>query len=115
MRQRRKHLRFAFEAGQPFRIRGKLLRKNLEGDIATEPRIARTIHFAHAARPEQRDHLVGTEASPSAEHGIATDYNRRSLKGERGEGRCPERHRTSRPRAVAGRPEDRLYECEWIT
>jgi Flp pilus assembly protein CpaB len=34
MGDRGEHLRLAFEAGEPFGIRGKVLRKNLERDVA---------------------------------------------------------------------------------
>jgi len=36
-------------------------RKNLDGDRTVEARIARPIHFAHAARAQRRENLIGTE------------------------------------------------------
>ena len=65
---------FEVSAGETFGIIGKVLRKDLQRDVAAESGIVRTIHLAHAARPEQRDHLVGTEPSPSNQHGMWPDY-----------------------------------------
>jgi hypothetical protein len=35
--------------------------QHLECDLAMEPRVARAIHLAHAARAERRDDFVGPE------------------------------------------------------
>ena len=40
-----------------------MLGQYLDRDVATEPRVAGTIHLAHAARAERRDDLVGAEAN----------------------------------------------------
>jgi len=45
--------------------------QRLDGDVAAEPRVARAIHFAHAARAERRDNLVGAEAAAGGDpHGL---------------------------------------------
>ena len=67
MRERRDRLRFAFEAGDAFRIGGKEIRKDLDGDVSTEPSIAGAIHFAHSARPERAADFVGAETSTRVE------------------------------------------------
>ena len=55
MIQRGHRARFALE---PFR---KLLAGNLDGDRAVEARVARLVHFPHAARANEREDLIGTE------------------------------------------------------
>ena len=37
--------------------------QDLDGDIAPDPRIARAIHFAHAACSEQGDDFIGPKTS----------------------------------------------------
>ena len=59
MIQRRQHSRFALEARQALWIVCELPGKNLDSYVATKLGVARLIHFAHAARAEQGDHLVG--------------------------------------------------------
>jgi hypothetical protein len=53
MVERREHPRFALEASQPAGICGEDTRQNLERDVAPERRVARALHLAHAACPEQ--------------------------------------------------------------
>ena len=53
-------LRFAGEPTLPRRI-GSRLCQDLDRDVAFQSRVARAIHFAHAARAEGGEHLIGTE------------------------------------------------------
>src|SRR5260370_31992522 len=50
--------RFAFEALLANRIRAELRGKDLDGDAALQPRIARPIDFAHSAGTERSSNLV---------------------------------------------------------
>jgi hypothetical protein len=49
MIERREQLRFALEAGEPFGIIRKRVRKDLEGNVASELGVPRAIHLAHPA------------------------------------------------------------------
>jgi hypothetical protein len=62
MIQRREHLRFPLETGQAVWIRGEQLREHLQRDVAVQPRIARAIHLAHAARADKGCYLIGAES-----------------------------------------------------
>jgi hypothetical protein len=55
--------RFLLETPQPIRICAVRHRQDFDRDLATELRIARAIHLAHAARAECGDDLVRAEAS----------------------------------------------------
>ncbi len=59
----RDRARFAVEAIAELRIGGKLFGKDLDGDGAIEPRVARPIDFTHPAGPERGADLIGTEAN----------------------------------------------------
>src|SRR5487761_2086754 len=61
MIQRRHGPRFAFEACPSRGIARYFPAKNLERDVAREARIARTIHFTHAARAQRSEYLVGAK------------------------------------------------------
>src|SRR6185295_10230074 len=61
MVERGDRLRFALEARAHFRIRREVLREHLDSDFATQARVLRAIHFAHAARTEGRNDFVRTE------------------------------------------------------
>ena len=52
---------FAFEARQAIGVRRERRRQDLQRDVAPELGIARAIHFAHPAGPEQRDDLVDAD------------------------------------------------------
>ena len=65
MVQQREHVRFALESGDAFRIDGKKLGQQLDGDVTPQLRIARAIDLAHAAGPERASHFVG--ADPAAD------------------------------------------------
>ena len=61
MVQRREHPRFALEAGEPIGIARERGWQNLDRDVAPELRVVRTVHFAHAARAEQRVQAIPTD------------------------------------------------------
>jgi hypothetical protein len=52
---------FLLEPMQTVRISGKGGRQDVDGHVAAQPGIARTIDVAHPARREVRDDLVRTE------------------------------------------------------
>jgi hypothetical protein len=52
MIQRRDDFRFALEPRHSFRVSHERFGQDLDSDVAIEPRIARPIHFAHSARPD---------------------------------------------------------------
>jgi hypothetical protein len=57
---------FLFEATKTIRVNAKGGRQHLDRDISTEPRIASTVDFAHAAGADQRHDFVWakTNAGP---------------------------------------------------
>ena len=59
--QGRKRPRLTIEAGEPLGIEGERAGQDLQRDVAAQPRIARSVHFPHAARPERGNDLVGPE------------------------------------------------------
>lgn len=59
--QRRGGARFLLEAAQSVGISRECRRQNFDRDIAHEPRIARSIDFAHAARADERADLIRAE------------------------------------------------------
>ena len=61
MIERREQLCFALEARDAVGIGRESIRENFQRDVAIEPRIARAIHLAHAARAESR-HPAGTSS-----------------------------------------------------
>jgi hypothetical protein len=67
MAQRRQHSRFTLEAGEPVRIAGERLGKDLDGDAPVEAGVARGIHLAHAAFAKRRHDLVDANASAVGE------------------------------------------------
>ena len=50
MIQRGQHLRFALESREPVGISRERLGQDLDRDVAIQPRVARAIDLAHAAR-----------------------------------------------------------------
>ena len=61
-------LRLALEAAHAARGSDAVrLGQDLERDVAVEPRVARAVDLAHAARAEGRDDLVRAEAGPLRE------------------------------------------------
>ena len=60
VRQRRNRPGFALESAAPFGILGYVGGHDLDRDLAIEPRVARSIDFAHAAGADRREDFVGT-------------------------------------------------------
>jgi hypothetical protein len=56
--QGRQHFGFTAESRQPLIIICDIVGQHFDGDVALQIRVARAIHLAHAARTEQRHHLV---------------------------------------------------------
>jgi len=56
--ERGEELRLALEARHALMVAGERFGQQLEGDLASEPRVARAPDLAHAARAEERDDLV---------------------------------------------------------
>ena len=52
---------FLLEAREAFGIGGEARVDDLDRDFAPEPRVARPVDLAHAARAERREDLVGAE------------------------------------------------------
>ncbi len=65
MIQRRDSACFAIEPFTELRIAGELRRQDFDGDVASQPRIARAIDFAHPARSKRGHDLVRAEPSSS--------------------------------------------------
>ena len=57
----REHLRFACEACHAIGILGHGRRQDLEGDLASQPRVARPVDLAHPTGAERRQDLVRPE------------------------------------------------------
>src|ERR1700749_1416468 len=67
-------LGFDFEAVKTFGIVRPAVREDLDGHVALQGCIARTIDLAHPASAQRRDDFIGIQSgSPSKGH-IATDY-----------------------------------------
>jgi hypothetical protein len=68
--QRCERTRLAFESRELLGAMRKLVGENLHGDVAAEPRVARTVDLTHAALAEKADDLVQANARASGEaHG----------------------------------------------
>ncbi|HXV65296.1 MAG TPA: hypothetical protein VEK15_31665 [Vicinamibacteria bacterium] len=52
MVERREKLRLALEASEPLSVLGERRRQHLDGDVAAERRVRRSVHLAHAACAE---------------------------------------------------------------
>src|ERR1700686_2229976 len=66
-------LGFLIEALPQSWVGGKMRGKNLDGNGAVQAGVERAINFAHAARAERSDHLIGTEPGSVGEgHGELT-------------------------------------------
>ena len=61
MRKRRDGPRLDLEAGEGAGIAPNVVRQNLDGDVAPEPRVPRPVDLAHPARAERGEDLVGAE------------------------------------------------------
>ncbi len=62
MVERGQQLGFALETCQPFRVLCKGFRKNLDGDVTSQARVAGAVDLAHAAGSEGADDLVHAES-----------------------------------------------------
>src|SRR5579859_1277319 len=49
------------KAAKSVRARGKFRRENLDGHLATQPRIARAIYLTHSARPKRGKDFIWAE------------------------------------------------------
>ena len=67
----RKQPRFAFEPRATIRVRSEYVGQNLDGNVATQLRIARTKNLSHPAASKQRSNLVRTNPLPNrwCDHG----------------------------------------------
>ena len=96
--ERREQTRLALEARDPLGHRSKHVRQNFESDVAVEIDIAGAIHLAHAARPEERDDFIWTDAGTGGEgHGCVRPG--RELYPARG-ARVIEQYQTSYRRCI---------------
>jgi hypothetical protein len=59
--QRGQRPRFAAEPREALGVVGHRVRQDLQGDIASESRVARPVDLAHAAGPDPGDDLVGAD------------------------------------------------------
>ena len=48
-------------------VRHPVVREDLDGDLAAEPRIARAIDLAHPARADEREHFIRAEVRPGGQ------------------------------------------------
>src|SRR5262245_42801313 len=72
MVERRRHARFAFEARAKIRALRQMPREHLDGDLATEPRVAGAIHLPHPARSKRRNDFIGSEAGRGGQWHISS-------------------------------------------
>ena len=61
MVERGRRTRLGAKAGDATRVANHLVRKDLEGDVAPEPRIPCPPNLPHPAGTQRRDHLIGTD------------------------------------------------------
>ena len=61
MVERREHPRFAREAGESIGMARERGWQDLDRDVAPKFRVVRTVHFAHAARAQQRVQAIPTD------------------------------------------------------
>ena len=64
MGQRGENLGLALEPRHAFRVGGKRVGQDLERDLALESAVAGAIHLAHAALPEQAEHVNAPSCAP---------------------------------------------------
>ena len=62
--------------------------QDLDRDVATQPRVARAVDVAHAARANQRDDFIGAEPRAGGEGHGATLILRVAPGPAKGKGRC---------------------------
>src|SRR5262245_64507347 len=77
MVQRGEHLGFALEPGEAIGIEREGFGEDLQGDVAIQRGVARTIDFAHAARAERGEDLVAAETEARRTgHGMSASVDR---------------------------------------
>ena len=77
MVQRRGGFRFLDKPLAAGLVGHAVVREDLDGDFAVEPRIAGAIHLTHAACADEREHLIRAEARPGGQgHKNRGDCNR---------------------------------------
>src|SRR4030095_15040364 len=59
------------EAPSATRIGGVLGGKELQGDVAPESAVAGPVHLSHAARPDEREHLVGSQPAAAGKRHLS--------------------------------------------
>jgi hypothetical protein len=67
VRERCQHTRLALEAREPLYVLRKFIGECLDGDVATQARVAGAIHLSHSTRSEGREDFIGTEACAGGE------------------------------------------------
>ena len=67
MIERREHLRLALEPRDAIGIGREDIGKNLDRDVAVQPRIARAIHLAHATGPDGGEDFIWPETNAGRE------------------------------------------------
>ena len=72
MVQRRRGAGFLLEPLEALGVCRQGGRQHLDGHVATQARIARSIHFTHAARAERGEHFIGAEPSTGTERHFRT-------------------------------------------
>ena len=71
---------FAFESLAQFRTVSEMSRKNFDGDIAIEPRIAGFVHLSHSARTDRREDFVGPQTcAGDYRHGLPPIWRSQSI------------------------------------
>ena len=77
MAQRGNGARLALEAGHRIRVGGKRRRQHFEGDVAAQPRVARSIDLAHTAHANERHDFVRADTRA----GGASGHRGRMIQG----------------------------------
>ena len=102
MTERRSRVRFLLEPAESLRIVRERRCDHLDGDVALEPGVTRTIHLAHASCTERRNDFVGAEASAGGEHHSRGSDNGpivdRPVRVDRARRDSPERSAETTPR-----------------
>src|SRR5207244_681859 len=107
--ERRGHACLPFEARPNLGVLRHSRGQNLDCNVTAEPRVARAVDFAHAARAERGDDLVGAEASVSGEwHRGSLPHGEATREVSRGLLRLHSWHRYSPPMTERGRPSERI-------
>ncbi len=75
MVQGRERARLALETGQTIRVAGHVFGKDLDRDVAAQPRVPRPIDLSHSPRPDRAEDLVGAEAGTGGERHALADLS----------------------------------------